>query len=162
MIVDWQIDLLDEVLSNGWTGIYLAGTTEKERREEEWSTRTYVYEKGGQHFRKTWNDNLVGSQWKGFSTERYWDSKILISQAEYDKMREGNTRLDTPKNAENLQKQKQERTQARQQEESRLAAIEAAKPGCPQCRHKMVKRKGPHGDFWGCPDYPKCKGTRRL
>lgn len=31
---------------------------------------------------------------------------------------------------------------------------------CPICEAKMVPRNGPHGKFWGCPNYPKCKGTR--
>lgn len=38
-------------------------------------------------------------------------------------------------------------------------------PGCPLCGREMVRRiarKGPNAgeQFWGCPKYPECKGTR--
>ena len=32
-------------------------------------------------------------------------------------------------------------------------------PPCPKCKTPMKKRKGKDGEFWGCPKYPKCKGT---
>ncbi|TMC27688.1 MAG: hypothetical protein E6J32_10225 [Chloroflexi bacterium] len=40
-------------------------------------------------------------------------------------------------------------------------------PSCPKCQKPMVWRtagKGPHkGDqFWGCPDYPRCRGLRQA
>lgn len=31
---------------------------------------------------------------------------------------------------------------------------------CPECSGEMVSRKGQYGVFWGCKDYPNCKGTR--
>jgi len=31
---------------------------------------------------------------------------------------------------------------------------------CPDCDGPMVSRKGIHGIFWGCKNYPDCKGTR--
>ena len=31
---------------------------------------------------------------------------------------------------------------------------------CPVCDGPMVSRKSPYGVFWGCKDYPNCKGTR--
>ena len=36
-------------------------------------------------------------------------------------------------------------------------------PICPMpgCGKMMVLRKGKYGSFWGCPRYPKCRGTRR-
>jgi endogenous inhibitor of DNA gyrase (YacG/DUF329 family) len=41
---------------------------------------------------------------------------------------------------------------------------EKSKPICPICGKKMTQRLR-HSDnkpFWGCPDYPKCKGTRNI
>lgn len=32
-------------------------------------------------------------------------------------------------------------------------------PHCPKCHCLMVQRKGKNGLFWGCYDYPNCKGT---
>jgi len=30
-------------------------------------------------------------------------------------------------------------------------------PTCPRCKVLMVARKGRHGDFFGCSNYPECK-----
>lgn len=40
-------------------------------------------------------------------------------------------------------------------------------PLCPKCNAEMIKRtakKGPNAgsQFWGCSDFPKCKGTNNL
>ena len=31
---------------------------------------------------------------------------------------------------------------------------------CPECNGKMISRKSQYGVFWGCANFPKCKGTR--
>lgn len=31
---------------------------------------------------------------------------------------------------------------------------------CPDCGGPMIPRSSKHGKFWGCKDYPNCKGTR--
>jgi len=33
-------------------------------------------------------------------------------------------------------------------------------PRCPRCGERMVERTGKYGSFWGCENYPDCKGTR--
>jgi restriction system protein len=40
-------------------------------------------------------------------------------------------------------------------------------PNCPRCSTPMVMREARHGSnpgekFWGCPHFPKCRGTRQL
>lgn len=42
--------------------------------------------------------------------------------------------------------------------------VEHEAPSCPNCASPMVLRKGKKGtnkgeEFWGCPSYPKCRGT---
>jgi len=32
-------------------------------------------------------------------------------------------------------------------------------PTCPKCGEQMQIKHGKHGDFWGCLNYPECKGT---
>ena len=34
-------------------------------------------------------------------------------------------------------------------------------PACPRCKSSMRRRSGRHGIFWGCSQYPRCKGTRQ-
>lgn len=46
-------------------------------------------------------------------------------------------------------------------------AVAADTPNCPVCNSPMVKRpakRGPNagGFFWGCPQYPKCRGVRQA
>lgn len=55
-----------------------------------------------------------------------------------------------------------ERLQARRQN-----AIIAKAPNCPMCGKPMLRRMQNKGqmqgrEFWGCSDYPKCTGTRRI
>ena len=34
---------------------------------------------------------------------------------------------------------------------------------CPKCQDGMMKlRTGPHGQFWGCDQYPTCKHTEQV
>lgn len=33
---------------------------------------------------------------------------------------------------------------------------------CPQCGAVMVRRKGKFGEFYGCSNFPGCRGTRKL
>lgn len=35
-------------------------------------------------------------------------------------------------------------------------------PPCPECGGPTKLRNGPYGPFYGCADYPKCKGTENL
>lgn len=34
-------------------------------------------------------------------------------------------------------------------------------PACPKCSATMVDRNGAYGDFWGCSNFPECKGILR-
>lgn len=33
---------------------------------------------------------------------------------------------------------------------------------CPKCYGKLVKKKGPYGEFYGCSNYPECKYTAKV
>lgn len=33
---------------------------------------------------------------------------------------------------------------------------------CPKCDGEMVQRKGPNGPFYGCRNFPNCRGTRNI
>lgn len=35
-------------------------------------------------------------------------------------------------------------------------------PTCPSCGMKMNARSSKRGPFWGCPDYPRCKGKLQM
>jgi len=162
IIEEWQVDLAEEIRNKPWTGVYKVAESSRERREEEFSSRTYVYENNGSHYKQTWHDNCVGSPWQGFSTERYWGSPEQISRAEYDKLRQGKTQIDTDKNRQNVAVQKQKIAARKQQEVLERKRRDARRPKCPRCTSKMVERKnGTTGKpFWGCENYPNCKGTR--
>ncbi|MFG6382993.1 MAG: topoisomerase DNA-binding C4 zinc finger domain-containing protein [Lachnospiraceae bacterium] len=33
---------------------------------------------------------------------------------------------------------------------------------CQKCKSEMIRRKGKYGEFYGCINYPKCKGTQKI
>ncbi|WP_224984915.1 topoisomerase DNA-binding C4 zinc finger domain-containing protein [Geomonas agri] len=35
-------------------------------------------------------------------------------------------------------------------------------PVCPKCERKMMRRTGRYVQFWGCSNYPRCRGTRDI
>jgi four helix bundle suffix protein len=35
-------------------------------------------------------------------------------------------------------------------------------PDCPLCNRAMRRRKSAKGEFWGCAEFPACKGTRPV
>lgn len=46
--------------------------------------------------------------------------------------------------------------------QARVAARDANLPACPECGKPMRKRHSTKGDFWGCSDYPACRGIRDI
>ena len=49
----------------------------------------------------------------------------------------------------------------------RLAAREEQRneepsPACPRCEKPMRRRRSNNGEFWGCTDFPKCRGTKAI
>jgi four helix bundle suffix protein len=56
---------------------------------------------------------------------------------------------------------------AERQKQHRTDRTDLAPPPCPRCGKGMVLRTTRKGgragsQFWGCPDYPECKGTRQV
>lgn len=43
-----------------------------------------------------------------------------------------------------------------------LDEVDDDTPDCPDCGHPMVKRDGMYGEFYGCRQFPACRGTRKL
>jgi hypothetical protein len=41
-------------------------------------------------------------------------------------------------------------------------SVRVVKPCCPFCKSSMALRRSPHGEFWGCRAFPKCKGKREA
>lgn len=39
---------------------------------------------------------------------------------------------------------------------------DAESPACPRCESPMVRKEAFAGPFWGCMNYPDCKGTRDI
>jgi hypothetical protein len=157
----WKLDLLSEILGKGWSDIYCVATSSSERKEEEYTTRTYAYKKNDSCFKQVWHDDFIGSQWKLFKTIRYWDDPIRISVEAFKRLSSECRRVDTAQNKINLDKQLaeyQEQQDALQAEEKQQVII----PKCPVCKKKMIERTNRKngGLFWGCCDYPECNATR--
>jgi restriction system protein len=57
-----------------------------------------------------------------------------------------------------------DRAQARETRNAAPQAAKTAAPTCPRCAQSMVRRTARKGsnagqEFWGCSDYPRCRGT---
>lgn len=35
-------------------------------------------------------------------------------------------------------------------------------PLCPKCGSEMIERSGMYGKFFGCKNFPRCKGSRNI
>ena len=46
--------------------------------------------------------------------------------------------------------------------QARVLARDGVAPECAECGKPMRKRKSQKGDFWGCPAYPECRGSRNV
>lgn len=42
------------------------------------------------------------------------------------------------------------------------SATSEPKPDCPRCAEPMVQREGPRGMFYGCSNFPVCRGSRNA
>jgi four helix bundle suffix protein len=52
--------------------------------------------------------------------------------------------------------------QVRSEVREQKMPVDADAPVCPECGKPMRKRHSERGDFWGCSQYPKCKGTKNV
>jgi hypothetical protein len=43
-------------------------------------------------------------------------------------------------------------------------SVDSTAPACPRCGSQMVMRtnRKDGSEFWGCPSYPQCRGTRQV
>ena len=64
-----------------------------------------------------------------------------------------------PKNKEEIIKIKK---QVRTLRKAKKEMTSEGTPICPKHDLVMIKRKGPWGQFWGCPKYPVCKITEKM
>lgn len=53
-------------------------------------------------------------------------------------------------------------TSARSSGTSSTRSKSSSAPTCPTCHKSMYRRSGRYGSFWGCSQYPKCRGTRNI
>lgn len=64
-----------------------------------------------------------------------------------------------PKSKEEIIKIKK---QVRELRKAKKETTSEGIPICPKHNLAMTKRKGPYGQFWGCPKYPVCKITHKV
>jgi hypothetical protein len=64
-----------------------------------------------------------------------------------------------PKSRAEREKAKAEDKKMRKSEKK---MTEDGRPICPKHDLPMIKKKGPYGELWGCPNYPLCKVTHRI
>ena len=150
-------EFLETYLEHGYTDIIVIDYDHSESASGhvETTNETIVAKKGKKFVRAHLHEHLrfLGGPGNGISITRE-----DITQREYLKLADGSDIADSPKALAQLHEQKD---RFARQEKLRAGFIETAPP-CPKCGGKMVDRKGPRGPFWGCRDFPKCKGTANF
>ena len=119
---------------------------------EEWTHETAVAKKGHKFVRVSLREHLrfLGGPGAGISI----DGKE-ITEREYKALAAGNEIIDSPEALAELTERKE---RAAYNDKLHRRFMETA-PACPKCGTKMVNRKGPRGEFWGCSNFPKCRGS---
>ena len=91
--------------------------------------------------------NAIGSYyWNGPGIHGFWTHCLTGNHAK-DKQ---------PKTKEEIKAKKEHIKKIRVMKKK---TSENGFPICPDCGIEMVKRKGKFGEFYGCPNYPKCRAT---
>jgi len=55
--------------------------------------------------------------------------------------------------------EKRDAVERQQRTRDAQKAFEQMRPLCPQCGARATLRNGVTGHFWGCPKFPRCRGT---
>lgn len=89
----------------------------------------------------------------------YWTDKSAFG-GEWTHCLLGNHKIGKePKSKEEREKIKKENKELRQSKKEKTSE---GIPICPRHEIEMVKKKGPYGEFWGCPKYPICRITENI
>jgi ssDNA-binding Zn-finger/Zn-ribbon topoisomerase 1 len=56
---------------------------------------------------------------------------------------------------------KRHKQKPKQKQQKQNAPPPAPVPACPRCKSPMVRRTSEFGPFWGCNQFPRCRGTRK-
>jgi hypothetical protein len=114
------------------------------------TTNTYACKIGGTAFEieVAWSTNAYRM---GQPVRPVELSRKPLSEAKYAALTAGKPLVDNP---EALKKMKAH--------DAWTDNIRALTPVCPKCGARMQPKSGQHGQFWGCPRFPKCKGTKNM
>lgn len=92
---------------------------------------------------------------------KHWDGPTkeeAITAEEYRALASGKEIVDT----DEARAQIAHGNEIRRKRDELNAKLQSLKPKCPKCKGEMTQRSGPRGSFWGCEDYPSCRGTVNL
>lgn len=160
----WQINIADKILSGEWSEIHLIETINyQSRKKEDYSSQTYAYRQSGAYYRQTLHDNSIRKAGR-FVQQRMWDDPKPLDKAAFRELVAGKERLDTVANKKKLASAQAQLDRHKQEEDSRRKNKRFRPPRCALCGSSMVKRLNPREKrhFWGCPDFPSCRGSRSI
>jgi len=151
-------EFLEKYLEAGLSQIVVVEYTHSESASGHTeSTRETAVARKGKTFVKTFIHESLNFLKSG-ANEPPSVTQEKITAEEYRKLAKGKEIVDSP---ERLQRRKQDKARSRRGEKLYEAFYSTA-PSCPNCDAGMTLRSGPRGPFWGCPHFPKCRGTANL
>ena len=152
-------EFLEKYLEKGFRNIIILDHDFKETASghEEWTNETAVAKKGKKFVKIELHEHLrfLGGPPPGGGLSIESEG---ISEKEFQKLAGKRSRIDTEEALDKLEAQKKRLEQSTKLHERFMKTA----PDCPRCGKHMVNRRGPRGEFWGCRDYPECKGTANF
>jgi hypothetical protein len=147
-------EFLEKYLDAGYSGIVRIAYDHKESGSGhiEKTTETVVARKGKNYFQVEAYQRLA---FLGNSSGYFEQRPSPIDEAQYAALAADNPIMDTPEERNNIAaaKKRSEFIDALGKE------LEALAPKCPKCSGDTTRRTGPRGPFWGCQNFPNCKGS---
>lgn len=152
-------EFLEKYLEKGFRNIIILDHEFKETASghEEWTNEIAVAKKGKKFVKIELREHLrfLGGHHRG----AVFRSRARRSPRRSSRNLPGKrSRIDTEEALEELEAQKKRLEQSTKLHERFMKTA----PDCPRCGKHMVNRRGPRGEFWGCSDYPECKGTANF
>jgi len=152
-------DLLNEYLRMGLSDIIVLDHTWHEEAggsQAEDTTETVVARKGEAFLRikvlETVTFGWGAKRWFGVSSEEE------ITKKQYLTLALGKEKIDS---TEAVKKIQDSASHLKRMDEF-LERIEEMAPNCGECKSKLEAKSGKFGPFWGCPRFPKCRGTAKM
>jgi topoisomerase-like DNA binding C4 zinc finger protein len=150
-------DYIERYLADGYSDIVVLSHDYEESASSHLDTtrETVIARKRGDFFKLETHERR---NYLKMASNEFTQILTSISVDEYKTLCARKAIIDTPQVREKIARKKKHARAA----DVLKARLKAVTPQCPKCHGEMTRRTGPKGPFWGCKQFPNCKGTVSL